>query len=97
MFTDRLSRLVYHFIARLLFSLLAGDCVEQHTPTEDSYTAGIGPLRLSLNECFVLDHADAGIDFCLPTRQRMTVLGLRVCIGTEQIRQPGLYFNHAPV
>jgi len=99
MLADKISHLVYHFIARLLFCRLAGNYEEQHTSTEDSLTARIGPLRLELNECFVLDHADAGIsadvDFgmSLPFWRSVITLGLRVCVGSEQIREPGLYFN----
>ena len=97
MFAVQISRFIYHFIARLLFNCFAGNFEEHHTATEDSYSASVGPLHLELNECFVLDHADAGIGLRLPLRQGSATLGLRVCVGNEQIREPGLYFHHAPV
>ena len=96
MFADKISRFVYQFIARLLFCRLATGCQEQHTPTEDSYSANLGPLRLSLNECFVLDHADASIALRLPFWQHVITLAFRVCIGTEQIRPQGLTFVRNP-
>lgn len=93
MFIDRLSLLFYQLVMRLIFCRLARNYEEHHGSAEDTYAARIGPLFFEVNDCFVLDHADASISVQVQTRWGRLVLGMQICIGDEQVRQPSLYFH----
>jgi hypothetical protein len=60
---------------------------------EDAYAAHIGPLHLEVNRCFVLDHDDAFISIRIPTPWGKLHLGYVVCLGEDEIRQPGFYVH----
>jgi hypothetical protein len=83
------TQILFRLIARLTFSRWARDYEEHHSPYEESCAARIGPLRLSVNYCFVLDHRDASIELGLPTFWGRLRLSYMVCLGEEQVRQPG--------
>jgi hypothetical protein len=91
--TDKLSRLFHKLVARLIFCRLARSYEEHHGAAEDTYTASIGPLHLEVNDCFVLDHADASLRLRTQTRWGLLEMGLQACAGEEQARRPGLFFN----
>jgi hypothetical protein len=93
MLTDNLSRLFYRLVTCLISCRLARGYAAYHSSAEDTCVAGIGPLRLEVNDCFVLDHADASI--CLRARSPWGLLevGLQACVGMEQVRRPGLFFH----
>ena len=57
---------VFNLISRLVFSRWARHYDEHHGPYEEACAANLGPLRLSANYCFVLDHRDAGVSLTLP-------------------------------
>lgn len=89
MFTKNL----FHLIYRLLGSRWVRDYTEQHGACEDSYTGRLGPLHLAINECFVLDHADAALSLRLPTPWGTLHLGYAVCRGEDAIRPPGFHMH----
>ena len=91
MFSNRVSQQFYALVRRLIACRLARDYAEYHGSTEDSYAARIGPLHLEVNDCFVLDHADASISLQLQTTWGRVTVGLMVCLGEEQVRRPGLF------
>ena len=93
MLTPKLSQLFYRLVVRLIFCRLARDYEEHHTAAEGVYAARVGPLHCEINDCFVLDHADASINLRPRTPWGELALGLRACIGEEQVRQPGLFFH----
>lgn len=93
MFTNKLSHLFYRLVARLIFCRHARGYREYHTSGEDVYAARVGPLHFEINDCFVLDHADASISLRPRTPWGLVVLGVQACIGEEQVRQPGLFFH----
>jgi hypothetical protein len=93
MFSNRLSRWFYGLVRRLIASRLARDYKEYHASTEDSYVARIGPLHLEINDCFVLDHADASMSLQLQTSWGRVTAGLMACLGEEQVRRPGLFVD----
>jgi hypothetical protein len=66
---------------------------EHHSSTEDSYTARLGPLHLEVNDCFVLDHADASLSLQLRTPWGRVTAGLMACLGEEPVRRPGLFID----
>ena len=108
MFTESITRLrqslalfLFTLIYRLLFSRWARDYSEHHDSCEDAYSGRIGPFRLDVNECFVLDHRDAAIGLCLPCPCREQTgrwcwgqvrLSYTVSLGEEQIRPSGWSF-----
>ena len=92
MFIDRLSLLFYRLVMRLIFCRLARNYEEHHGAAEDTYAARIGPLFFEVNDCFVLDHADASISLQAQTRWGRLVLGVQACTGEEQVRRTGLFF-----
>jgi hypothetical protein len=96
MLSDNLSRLFYKIVIRLIFCRLASGYEEHHGAAEDTCAARVGPLHLEANDCFVLDHADASM--CLRTRSPWGLLevGLLACVGAEQVRRPGLFFQRYP-
>jgi hypothetical protein len=85
-----LSQLVFPLVSVLLHSRLARAYAEHHGPQEESYSARIGPIQVSQNDCFVLDHTDANLTIPLSTRWGRLTVRLTACRGAEQIRQPGL-------
>ncbi len=80
---------IFTGIARLMTSRWARERDEHHSPYEDSLTARLGPLRLSANYCFVLDHRDASVSLTLPLPCGQLHLSYTVCLGEEQVRQTG--------
>ena len=93
MLTNKLSPMFYQLVIRLIFCRLARGYDEHHGSAEDTYAARIGPLYFEVNDCFVLDHADASISLQVQTRWGRLVLGVQACIGEEQVRQPGLFYH----
>lgn len=93
MFIDRLSFLFYRLVMRLIFCRLACNYEEHHGAAEDTYAARIGPLFFEVNDCFVLDHADASISLQVRTPWGRLILGVQACIGEEQVRRPGLFYH----
>ena len=95
MFSQRLFNLVSH----LIFSRWARGYEEHHGACEDAYAARLGMLHLEVNRCFVLDHDDAFISIRIPAPLRQAQgwlwgklhLGYVVCLGEDEIRQPGFY------
>jgi hypothetical protein len=88
-----LAQHVFNFISRLIFSRWARGYQEHHGACEDAYAAHIGPLHLEINRCFVLDHHDAFISIRIPTPRDKLHLGYVVCLGEDEIRQPGFYVH----
>jgi hypothetical protein len=80
---------IFTLITRLMTSRWAQEHDEHHSPYEESVTARLGPLRLSANYCFVLDHQDASVSLALPLPRGQLYLRYTVCLGEEQVRQPG--------
>ena len=93
MLAQKLSHLFYCLVVRLIFCRLARDYEEHHGAAEDTYAARIGPLFFEVNDCFVLDHADASISLQAQTFWGRLVLGVQACVGEEQIRRPGLFYH----
>ncbi|MCZ7673820.1 MAG: hypothetical protein M5U34_45225 [Chloroflexi bacterium] len=95
MFSQRL----FNLVSRLIFSRWAHGYEEHHGSCEDAYAARLGPIHLEINRCFVLDHDDAFISIRIPTPLRHAQgwhwgklhLGYVVCLGEDEIRQPGFY------
>ena len=84
-----LPKRIFNLIHFLLFSRWARHYDEHHSPYEDAYLASLGPFRLSANDCFVLDHRDAGVSLTLPLPGGKLHLSGAVCLGQEPIRQSG--------
>ena len=93
-----LTLFLFTLIYRLLFSRWARGYRHYHDPCEDAHSSRIGPVRLYVNECLVLDHQDGSIGLCLPYPCRKQTGGWRwthvrlvytVAVGTEQIRPSG--------
>jgi hypothetical protein len=80
---------IFSLITRLMACHWAQARSEHHSPYEDSVTARLGPLRLSANYCFVLDHQDAGVSLALPLPRGQLHLRYTVCLGEEQVRRSG--------
>ena len=93
MFSNRMSQQFYALVRRLIASRLARDYAAYHGSAEDSYVARIGPLHLEVNDCFVLDHADASISLQLRTPWGRVTAGVMACLGAEQVRRPGLFVD----
>lgn len=89
MFVQRL----FDLVTRLIFSRWARGYEEHHGACEDAYAAHIGPLHLEVNRCFVLDHDDAWISIRIPTPWGKLHLGYVICLGEDEIRQPGFYVH----
>ena len=87
MFAQRL----FNLVSRLIFSRWARGYEEHHGACEDAYAARLGPLHLAVNRCFVLDHDDAFISIRVPIPRGKLHLGYVVCLGADEIRQPGFY------
>jgi hypothetical protein len=83
------NQILFRLITRLTFSRWARDYAEHHSPYEECCTARLGPLQLAANYCFVLDHRDASASLILPMFWGRLQLTYMVCLGTEQVRQPG--------
>jgi hypothetical protein len=98
------SQYRFALITRLIFSRLARNFVEHHGACESAYSAWIGPLRLEVNQCHVLDHEDIviGTELPFPLRQAQRVAYGKLefayvsCRGEEQIREPGFRFHWWP-
>jgi hypothetical protein len=88
MFTQHLFALV----TRLIFSRLARGFIEHHGACETAYSAHIGPLRLEVNQCHVLDHEDVVIGTQIPTFWGKLEIAYLVCWGEDRIRKPGFNF-----
>jgi hypothetical protein len=89
---------LFNLISRLIFSHAACGYEEYHGQCEDAYAAHIGLLHLELNRCFVLDHRDATISLHIPAYWGKLHLGYVICLGDDQIRQPGFYIRwHKPL
>jgi hypothetical protein len=93
MFVERLSLQFYRLVCRLTVCRLARDYEEYHGSAEESYAARIGPLYLEVNDCFVLDHADASMSLQLRTPWGRVTAGVMACLGDEQVRRPGLFYD----
>ena len=93
MLTQKVSHLFYRLVLRLIFCRLAHNYEEHHTAAEDVYAARIGPLHVEVNECFVLDHADASISLQARWSRGLATAGIKVCIGEDQIRRPGFFYH----
>ena len=85
------ARRLFNLVSRLIFSRWARGYEEHHGSCEDAYAAHIGPLHLEINRCFVLNHDDAWISVRIPTLWGKLHLGYVVCLGEDEIRQPGFY------
>lgn len=101
------TQCLFSLVSRLIFSRRVVGYEEHHGACEDAYTAHIGPLHLEVNQCFVLDYHDARISVRIPTPLRHAQslhragrggwhwgklhLGYVVCLGEDEIRQPGFY------
>jgi hypothetical protein len=85
------AQYLFNLLSNLLSSRRLSGHAEHHGACEDAYTARLGPLRLEVNRCFVLDHDDASVSARMPTPWGKLEVGYRVCLGEEQIRQPGFY------
>jgi hypothetical protein len=93
MLSKRLSQLFYRLVRRLIAGRLARDYAAYHGSAEDSYVARLGPLHLEVNDCFVLDHADATMSLQLRTPWGRVTAGVMACLGAEQVRRPGLFVD----
>jgi hypothetical protein len=91
MFAQRVSLQFYRLVSRLSACRLARDYAEYHGSAEDSYVARIGPVHLEINDCFVLDHADASMSLQLRAPWGRVTAGIMACLGEEQVRRPGLF------
>ena len=80
---------VFTLISRLVFSRWARHYDEHHGPYEEACAANLGPLRLSANYYFVLDHRDAVVSLTLPLPGGKLHLSYTVCLGDEPIRPSG--------
>ncbi|MFQ5401563.1 MAG: hypothetical protein ACE5E7_18440 [Anaerolineae bacterium] len=87
------SQRVFNLVSHLIFSRWARGYEEHHGQCEDAYAARFGPLHLEVNRCFVLDHDDAFISVHIPTFRGRLHLGYVVCLGEDEIRQPGFYIR----
>ena len=87
MFSQRLFNLVSH----LIFSRWAHGYEEHHGACVDASAARLGMLHLEVNRCFVLDHDDAFISIRIPAPRGKLHLGYVICLGEDEIRQPGFY------
>ncbi|MCA9922871.1 MAG: hypothetical protein KC421_10885 [Anaerolineales bacterium] len=88
-----LSKHFFNALSRLISSRWVHDYKEHNGHCEDAFYARFGPLYLEVNHCFVLDHDDAQLSIQLPTAWGRLRVGYVVCLGEEQIRQPGFYTN----
>ncbi len=94
-----LAQRLFDLVSRLIFSRWARDYEEHHGSCEDAYAARLGLLHLEINHCFVLDHDDAFVSVRIPIpawhEQDLLWgklhLGYVVCLGEDEIRQPGVY------
>lgn len=85
------ARRLFSLIAHLIFSRWARDYKEHYGSCETAYAAQLGLLHLEVNQCFVLNHDDAWISVRIPTPWGKLHLGYVVCLGEDEIRQPGFY------
>lgn len=100
-----LSQHLFNAVSHLVVSRWARDYEEHNGHCEDAFYAQFGPLHLEVNRCFVLDHDDARVFVQLPTPLRHAqgwlwgnlCVGYVVCLGEEQIRQPGFYTDWQPI
>lgn len=90
-YKQQLAPKLFTLVQRLIFSRWVRNYQEYHTAHEDVYAAQLGPLHLETNQCIVLEHDDAFIGLQLPTPWGTIHLGYGICLGEEQIRQPGFY------
>ncbi|MBK7916751.1 MAG: hypothetical protein IPJ94_10940 [Chloroflexi bacterium] len=79
------------FTSFLVSSSAVGRVTTTNTtaPTRRPAPRTWGPLRLSANYCFVLDHRDAGVSLTLPLPGGKLHLSYTVCLGDEPIRPSG--------
>jgi len=99
-----LSEHFFNAVSHLIASHWVHGYEEHNGHCEDAFYARFGLLHLEVNRCFVLDHDDARVYIQLPTPLRHAQgwqwgklnVGYVVCLGGEQIRQPGLYTHWQP-
>ncbi len=99
-----LAQYLFDSISRLISSRWARDHSAHHGSCENAYAARIGFLHLEVNHCFVLEHDDAFITVRIPLpvwRERRILwgklhLGYVICLGEDEIRQPGFYARWWP-
>ena len=85
------SQLFFNLVERLVRCRWATNHTAHDGRCEESRTARLGPLQLELNYCFVLDHRDAAVSLTAPTFWGRLRVGCMVCLGEEQVRQPGFF------
>ena len=85
-----MSQRIYKGIQWLLFSRLVRGYEEHYGPQENVLLGYFLFFFLEINECFVLDHWDASINFRIPTFWGELIIRYVVCLGSEPIRKPGL-------
>jgi hypothetical protein len=85
------SQLFFNLVERLVRCRWATDYTAHDGRCEESRAARLGPLQLELNDCFVLDHRDAAVSLTAPTFWGRLRVGCMVCLGEEQVRQPGFF------
>jgi hypothetical protein len=107
-----ITKTLFVLIPRLIFSRLARNFVDHHGACESAYSARVGPLRLEVNQCHVLDHEDVviGSHVPIPLRQALSLhrasrggwtwgrleFTFMACRGEEQIRESGFQFHWWP-
>jgi hypothetical protein len=91
-----ITKYLFTLFPRLIFSRLARNFVEHHGACESAFSAWVGPLRLEVNQCHVLDHEDVVIGAEIPTPFGKLEIAYVSCRGKEQIREPGFQFHWWP-
>jgi len=82
---SRIKAILFDFLYRLLLSDRVTDYREMPRPEETVIEARLSPFDLGINDCHVLDHRDAWIEF----RAGQLRLEFSVCIGNEPLRHTG--------
>ncbi len=101
------AQCVFTLVSHLISSRWSRDYEVHYGAYEDAYIARIGPLHLEVNRCTVLEHDDAYVSIRIPIPLRPVQalrqasrggwrwgqlhLGYGVCLGQDEIRQPGFY------
>ena len=84
---------LFEAAVRLIFSRVARGYEAYHGQCEDAYSAHMGLLHLEHNRCFVLDHQDVAISLQLSAGRHKLHIGYVLCLGADQIRQPGFFIR----
>jgi len=90
------TQYLFNQISRLIFSRWARDYKEYHGRCEDTWMARFGPLHLELNQGIVLDHDDTAVYLHIPMLWGRLHVGYMVCLGEDEIRQPGFHLHWWP-